>query len=125
MFSKTLYLILSPASKVNSPAASSEADTCWKWNVNSLNALVIRNQKEHEEHVLVYEKQGESSPNTFVVTAFKIASSSSIYQLMVWWMCDLAAFFSLYLDARGLETSGECKSGDVKFYFSICLSCLP
>lgn len=27
---------------------------------------------------LVYEKQGESSQNTFVVTAFKIASSSFI-----------------------------------------------
>lgn len=77
MFSKTLYLILSPASKINSPAASSETDTCWKWNV-SLNALVIRNQKKHEVHFLVYEKQGASSQNTFVVTGFKIASSSFI-----------------------------------------------
>lgn len=78
MFSKSLHLILSPASKINSPAASSEADTCWEWNVNSLNAVVVRNQKEHEVHVLVYEKQGESSSNTFVVTAFKTASSSFI-----------------------------------------------
>ena len=78
MFSKTLYLILSPASKINSPAVRSESDTCWKWNVNSLNASVIRNQKEHEVHFLVYEKQGESSQNTFVVTGFKIASSFCI-----------------------------------------------
>lgn len=78
MFSKTLYLILSPASKINSPAASSETDTCCKWNVNSLNALVIRNQKKREVHFLVYGKQGESSQNTFAVTVPKIASSSFI-----------------------------------------------
>lgn len=29
-------------------------------------------------HFLVYEKQGESSQNTFVVTGFKIASSFCI-----------------------------------------------
>lgn len=77
MFSKSLHLILSPASKINSPAASAAADTCWKWNVNSLKAVAIRNQKEHEVHFLVYEKQGESSPNMLVVTTFETASSSS------------------------------------------------
>lgn len=40
--------------------------------------MVIRNQKKREVHSLVYEKQGESSQNTFVVTMPKIASSSFI-----------------------------------------------
>lgn len=39
---------------------------------------------------LVYERQGESSQNTFVVTAFKIASSSFILvaNTLVWHVCD-------------------------------------
>lgn len=79
-------------------------------------------------YFLVYEKQGESSPNTFGATGFKIASSAFFEWLDTQYgICvTLGAFFfpsfSFLSRGKGLEINEEWESGDVKFRFSTCPS---